>query len=140
MVGRVWEEIEVKVPASEAWKIYGSPLLGKIVLEGLPNLFSKVEVVEGDGFVGTIVQVFLPPGTYLTLITVIIVITKHDFESGLMMITAEATMKLETGKGGSTSYKEKFTVVDDEKRVKEAEVVEGGFWIWGLHFTGSGSR
>lgn len=29
--------------------------------------------------------------------------------------------------GELTSYKEKFTVVDDEKRVKEAEVVEGGY-------------
>ncbi|KAK4436132.1 hypothetical protein Salat_0776900 [Sesamum alatum] len=92
MVGRVWEEREVKVPASEAWKLYGTLQLAKIVCEALPNLFSKAEVVEGDGSAGTILHVFLPPGT-----------------------------------AGLTSYKEKFTVVDDEKRVKETEVVEGGF-------------
>ncbi|CAK9138420.1 unnamed protein product [Ilex paraguariensis] len=31
------------------------------------------------------------------------------------------------GTPGLTSYKEKFTKVDDEKRVKEAEVIEGGY-------------
>ncbi|KAL0452297.1 UNVERIFIED_CONTAM: S-norcoclaurine synthase [Sesamum latifolium] len=92
MVGRVSEEMEVKVPVSEAWKVYGSLLLAKIVVEGLPNLVSKAEAVEGDGSVGTILHVLFVPGT-----------------------------------AGPTSYKEKFTVVDDEKRVKEAEVVEGGF-------------
>ncbi|KAL0403341.1 UNVERIFIED_CONTAM: S-norcoclaurine synthase [Sesamum radiatum] len=92
MVGRVSEEMEVKVPASEAWKVYGCLLLAKIVIEGLPNLFSKAEAVEGDGSVGTILHVFFVPGT-----------------------------------AGPPWYKEKFTVVDDERRVKEAEVVEGGF-------------
>ncbi|KAL0452322.1 UNVERIFIED_CONTAM: S-norcoclaurine synthase 2 [Sesamum latifolium] len=98
MEGRVSEEIEVKVPASEAWKVYGGLPLGQIACAGLPNLFSKVEVVEGDGSVGTILQVFLPPGM-----------------------------------AGPASYKEKFTVMDDEKRVKEAEVVEGG--VLDLGFT-----
>ncbi|KAL0452291.1 UNVERIFIED_CONTAM: hypothetical protein Slati_1207200 [Sesamum latifolium] len=92
MVGRVWEEIDVEVPASEAWKVYGSLLLAKIVAEGLPHVISKVEVVEGDGSAGTILHLFFPPGT-----------------------------------AGPSSFKEKFTVVDDEKRVKEAEVVEGGY-------------
>ncbi|KAL2249141.1 UNVERIFIED_CONTAM: hypothetical protein Sindi_2387800 [Sesamum indicum] len=63
MSGRVSKEIEVKVPASEAWKVYGSLQLAKIVGEGLPNFFSKVEVVEGDGSAGTILHVSLPPGT-----------------------------------------------------------------------------
>ncbi|KAL2249150.1 S-norcoclaurine synthase 2-like [Sesamum indicum] len=92
MVERVWEEMEVKVPASEAWKLYGSLLLAKVVVEALPDHFSKVEVVEGDGSAGTILHIFLAPGT-----------------------------------AGAASYKEKYTVVDDERRVKEAELVEGGF-------------
>ncbi|KAL0452292.1 UNVERIFIED_CONTAM: S-norcoclaurine synthase 2 [Sesamum latifolium] len=90
--GRVWGEMEVKVPATEAWKLYGSLLLADVVVEALPDRFSKVEVVEGDGSVGTILHIFLAPGT-----------------------------------AGPASYKEKFTVVDDERRVKEAELVEGGF-------------
>ncbi|KAL0386796.1 UNVERIFIED_CONTAM: hypothetical protein Slati_4580300 [Sesamum latifolium] len=92
MAGGVWEEVEVKVPASEAWKLYGSLLLAKFVVEALSDRFSKFEVVEGDGSAGTILHFFLAPGT-----------------------------------AGPASYKEKFTVVDDERRVKEAELVEGGF-------------
>ncbi|KAL0403328.1 UNVERIFIED_CONTAM: hypothetical protein Sradi_1973600 [Sesamum radiatum] len=99
MEGRVWEEIEVKVPASEAWKVYGSLQLAKIVGEKLPDFFSKVEVVDGDGSAGTILHVSLPPGT-------------------------------ETA--GLPWYKEKYTVVDDERRVKDAEVVEGGLMDLGF--------
>ncbi|KAL0340890.1 UNVERIFIED_CONTAM: S-norcoclaurine synthase 2 [Sesamum radiatum] len=99
MVGRVWEEKEVKVPASEAWKLYGSLQLGKLVEEALPNVVSRIEVVQGDGSAGTILQVVLPPA----------------------------------GTAGLTSYKEKYTVVDEERRVKEAEVVEGG--VLDLGFT-----
>ncbi|KAL0403345.1 UNVERIFIED_CONTAM: S-norcoclaurine synthase 2 [Sesamum radiatum] len=99
--GRVWEEIEVKVPATEAWKLYGSLQLAKIVGEGLPNLFNKVEVVEGDGSPGTIVHI--------------------DFAPGLSETSGLATA------AGPSWLREKFTVVDDERRVKEAEVVEGGY-------------
>ncbi|KAL0340870.1 UNVERIFIED_CONTAM: S-norcoclaurine synthase 2 [Sesamum radiatum] len=95
MEGRVSEEIEVKVPASEAWKLYGTLQLANIVREALPNLISKIDVVQGDGSVGTILHLFFAPG--------------------------------ENREGGPSSYKEKFTVVDDERRVKETEVVEGGF-------------
>ncbi|KAL0452290.1 UNVERIFIED_CONTAM: hypothetical protein Slati_1207100 [Sesamum latifolium] len=81
--------MEVKVPASEAWKLYGSLLLAKVVVEALPDRFSKVEVVEGDGSAGTILHIFLAPGT-----------------------------------AGPASYKEKYTVVDDETR--EGGGVGGG--------------
>ncbi|KAK6129389.1 hypothetical protein DH2020_036865 [Rehmannia glutinosa] len=92
MFGTVSDEREVSVPASDAWKLYGGLQLAKFVGEELPGLLSKTDVVQGDGGVGTILEVFYPPGSE-----------------------------------GLTSYKEKFTVVDDEKRVKEAEVVEGGY-------------
>ncbi|KAL0403322.1 UNVERIFIED_CONTAM: hypothetical protein Sradi_1973000 [Sesamum radiatum] len=91
MMGRVSEEMEVKVPASQAWKLYGSLRLAKIAEEALSNVVSKVEVVEGNGSAGTLLHVVLRPGT-----------------------------------AWMTSYKEKYTVVDDERRVKVAEVVEGG--------------
>ncbi|KAL7108087.1 hypothetical protein ACP275_06G093100 [Erythranthe tilingii] len=92
MFGTVSSEREVKVPASEAWKLYSTLELAKIVAEALPSLISKINVVQGDGGAGTILELFFPPGG-----------------------------------AGLSSYKEKFTVVDDEKRVKETEVVEGGF-------------
>ncbi|KAI3443685.1 hypothetical protein Pfo_000350 [Paulownia fortunei] len=91
MFGAVSEEREVNVPASEAWKLYGSLQLDKIIGESIPSVASKINIVQGDGGVGTIVEVFFPPGL-----------------------------------DGLISYKEKFTVVDNEKRVKEAEMVEGG--------------
>ncbi|KAL0382539.1 UNVERIFIED_CONTAM: hypothetical protein Scaly_0541200 [Sesamum calycinum] len=62
MVARIWEEMEVKVPASEAWKLYGSLFLAKVVVEALPDRFSKFEVIEGDGSAGTILHIFLAPG------------------------------------------------------------------------------
>ncbi|KAL7154946.1 hypothetical protein ABFS83_03G038600 [Erythranthe nasuta] len=91
MFGTVSDSMEVKVPASEAWKLYGTLELAKIVPEALP-MVSKIDVVQGEGGVGTILELFFLPG-------------RKDM----------------------TSYKEKCTVVDDEKRVKETEVLEGGF-------------
>ncbi|KAH6809762.1 hypothetical protein C2S51_027545 [Perilla frutescens var. frutescens] len=93
MFGTVSDEKVVKVPASEAWKLYSTLQLAKIVQEALPGLITKIDVVEGDGAAGTILELFFPPGM----------------------------------EGGLKSYKEKFTVVDNEKRVKETEVVEGGY-------------
>ncbi|KAL8050616.1 hypothetical protein ABFX02_06G092200 [Erythranthe guttata] len=92
MFGTVSSEMEVKVPASKAWKLYSTLELAKVVAEALPNQITKIDVVQGDGGAGTILELFFPPGG-----------------------------------AGLTSYKEKFTVVDDEKLVKETEVVEGGF-------------
>ncbi|KAK4436134.1 S-norcoclaurine synthase 2 [Sesamum alatum] len=69
MEGKVSREIEVK----------------------LPDRYSGFEVLEGDGYAGTIIQVFFAPGV-----------------------------------PGPAWYKEKFLVVDDEKRVKVGVFIEGG--------------
>ncbi|KAL2524347.1 Bet v 1 domain-containing protein [Abeliophyllum distichum] len=98
MFGTASDQIEVKVPASEAWKIYGTLQLAEIAQEALPQWFQKIEVVEGDGRAGTILDI--------------------SFSSG----------------AGLSSRKEKFTVVDDDKRVKEIEVVEGGYLDMGFTF------
>ncbi|CAL5364744.1 unnamed protein product [Camellia sinensis] len=92
MLGTVSEEIEVNVSASQAWELYGTLQLTKFAGEELTNVIDKIEIVQGDGGVGTILNLVFPPGT-----------------------------------PGFLSYKEKFTKVDDEKRVKEAEVIEGGY-------------
>ncbi|KAH0664798.1 hypothetical protein KY285_026004 [Solanum tuberosum] len=91
MFGTISEEIEVHVPANEAWKIYGTIQLAHIVVKELPNIIHKVDILEGDGGVGSVLKVTFPPGTPLL-----------------------------------TSHKEKFVVIDDDKRVKIAQVVEGG--------------
>ncbi|KAK4403748.1 UNVERIFIED_CONTAM: S-norcoclaurine synthase [Sesamum angustifolium] len=102
MVKRLSVEIEVKVPAPEAWTVYGSLLLAKIAVEELSDQFSKLEVLKGDGSAGTIIQVFCTSGT------------------------AERPW-----------YKEVFKVVDEERLVKEAEVVEGGALDQGFSYFGT---
>ncbi|CAL5080537.1 unnamed protein product [Urochloa decumbens] len=89
MEGRLSHEFQTDLPATDVWEVYGSLVLGQLVPQLLPKVLSKVELVEGDGGVGTVLLVTFPPA-----------------EPG--------------------SYKEKFTMVDNEKYIKEAEVIEGG--------------
>ncbi|ESW03508.1 hypothetical protein PHAVU_011G019300 [Phaseolus vulgaris] len=92
MLGQLEHELELHVPASEAWDLFGTLRLGQFVAKELPQLFDNVELIEGDGGVGTVL--------------------KLTFASGV---------------AGPSGYKEKFTKVDNEKRIKETEVVEGGY-------------
>ncbi|XP_058735201.1 norbelladine synthase-like [Vicia villosa] len=97
MSGQLEHELELNVPASEAWDLIGTLGIAKLVGEEMPELFQKVEVVEGDGGVGTILKLTFTPGI-----------------------------------PGPASYKEKFTIVDNEKLIKETEVIEGGYLDFGL--------
>ncbi|KAK4415203.1 S-norcoclaurine synthase 2 [Sesamum alatum] len=173
MFGTVSDSMEVNVAASEAWKVYGSLQLARIVGQGLPNLVTKVDVVHGDGGAGTIVQVLFAPdlgvaslGDGLRCAGVVACdyfegdgaapFSFGGIEAGRRGTDAEAGgegrryegggwrtqakrwptagggEKIADGGGcegtpGFSWVKEKFTVVDDEKRVKEVEIVEGGF-------------
>ncbi|XP_048559666.1 norbelladine synthase-like [Triticum urartu] len=91
--GSLWHEFETDLPAADVWEVYGGLALGQLVPQLLPQVLSKVELVEGDGGAGTVLLVTFPPA----------------------------------GASEPRSYKEKFNVVDDEKYIKEAETVEGGF-------------
>ncbi|PWA86035.1 S-norcoclaurine synthase 2 [Artemisia annua] len=93
MFGSLSDEVEVKVAAEKAWQMYGTLELADIAAK---NILESLEVIEGDGGVGTIVTVTFKPGS------------------------------------GISYYKEKFTVIDNEKRVKEAEIIEGGFLDFGF--------
>ncbi|EMS61700.1 S-norcoclaurine synthase [Triticum urartu] len=90
--GSLWHEFETDLPAADVWEVYGGLALGQLVPQLLPQVLSKVELVEGDGGAGTVLLVTFPPAA-----------------------------------SEPRSYKEKFNVVDDEKYIKEAETVEGGF-------------
>lgn len=58
MVGKLSHEIEVNVPASEAWELYGTLRLGKLIVEeAFPGVIEKIEVIEADGEAGTIVKI-----------------------------------------------------------------------------------
>ncbi|KAJ3707036.1 hypothetical protein LUZ61_010741 [Rhynchospora tenuis] len=63
MKGSLCHEYETGIPAEEVWQVYGTLRLGQLVQQLLPHLFHKVEVVEGDGGVGTILCVTFPSGT-----------------------------------------------------------------------------
>ncbi|KAK6230511.1 hypothetical protein QUC31_002029 [Theobroma cacao] len=81
-------ELEVKVAASEVWELYRHLGISMLAAQELKNVIQSVEVLKGDGGVGTILKLTFVPG--------------------------------------NSSYTERFTVVNDEKRVKVAKGLEGG--------------
>ncbi|KAK9914117.1 hypothetical protein M0R45_037913 [Rubus argutus] len=87
--GQVSHELEVEVSASQAWKLYGTLALAKLVEQTLTDVIHKIEVEQGDGEVGTILKLTFAPGV-----------------------------------AGTGWQKEKFTAIDNEKRVKEVELIE----------------
>uniref|UniRef100_A0A5B6YX15 Bet v I/Major latex protein domain-containing protein n=1 Tax=Davidia involucrata TaxID=16924 RepID=A0A5B6YX15_DAVIN len=98
MQGQLSEETEVRVPAGMVWDVYKGLELGKLVDQLLPDVLGRVEVIQGDGGVGTVVKLTFPEGT-----------------------------------PGVSYLKERFTKIDEEKRVKETEIIEGGFLELGFH-------
>ncbi|XP_074351389.1 norbelladine synthase-like [Apium graveolens] len=92
MFGTVSGEVEVNAPASLVWEVYSTLQLAAIVEKGLSDVIEKIEVVEGDGSVGTVLKLIFRPGLV-----------------------------------GFSYYKEKFIMIDHEKRVKDVIVVEGGY-------------
>ncbi|KAF9605489.1 hypothetical protein IFM89_017508 [Coptis chinensis] len=63
MEGKLESKLEVNVPAREIWDIYGGLKLGQLGSKLVPDHFERVEVIEGDGGVGTVLRVIFPPGT-----------------------------------------------------------------------------
>lgn len=62
MFGQVSHEVEVHVAASEAWGLYSTLRLSKLVEKELPGMYDKIELLEGDGGVGTLFKLTFPPG------------------------------------------------------------------------------
>ncbi|OVA02898.1 hypothetical protein BVC80_9095g97 [Macleaya cordata] len=56
----------VGASADDVWAVYSSPNLPKLIVELLPGVFERIDVVEGDGHVGTVLHLVYPPGTYVT--------------------------------------------------------------------------
>ncbi|XP_041015954.1 norbelladine synthase-like [Juglans microcarpa x Juglans regia] len=94
--GQLSHEMKIEVPATEAWELYGTLRLANLV-EEVSTLIEKIEVLEGDGGLGTVLKLTFVPGT-----------------------------------PGLSSSSEKFTKIDNEKRVKETEAVEGGYLEMGF--------
>lgn len=67
MVGSVSGEVEVNAPASMVWELYRSLELLTVTKKGLDKIVDKIEVLEGDGSVGTLLQFSFHPGTNFTI-------------------------------------------------------------------------
>ncbi|KAM0935392.1 putative (S)-norcoclaurine synthase [Dioscorea sansibarensis] len=65
MKGALSHELEIGLPADEIWSVYRRLELAELVVKLLPNVINKMDLVEGDGGVGTIIQLYFPPGTPL---------------------------------------------------------------------------
>ncbi|KAK2967987.1 hypothetical protein RJ640_023403 [Escallonia rubra] len=57
--GKISSEMEVEVPASQAWDLYGTLKLIDVVV---PDLFKEIKILEGDGGEGTILDLIFNPG------------------------------------------------------------------------------
>ncbi|KAM3215597.1 hypothetical protein ACQJBY_067557 [Aegilops geniculata] len=62
MKGSLCHELKSSLPAAEVWEVYGGLLLGQLIPQLLPDVLSKVDVVVGDGGVGTVLRLTFPPG------------------------------------------------------------------------------
>ncbi|KAK9120540.1 hypothetical protein Syun_018157 [Stephania yunnanensis] len=56
-------KLEVAAPAKDIWAVYSSPGLPKLIVQLLPGAFDKIEILEGDGGVGTVLRLTFPPGS-----------------------------------------------------------------------------
>ncbi|KAI3845148.1 hypothetical protein MKX03_019815 [Papaver bracteatum] len=55
-------ELEVAAPAEFVWAVFSSKEVPKLVPKLLPNAFEKVEILEGDGGLGTVIDIVFPQG------------------------------------------------------------------------------
>lgn len=62
MFGTLSGEVEVNAPASAVWEVYGSLQLASVIEKGFADVIEKIEVVEGDGSVGTVLNLVFRPG------------------------------------------------------------------------------
>ncbi|GMI78903.1 hypothetical protein HRI_001559600 [Hibiscus trionum] len=99
MHGQVSQDTPVGVPADLIWNVYRGLELGRLVDKIASDVLGRVECLEGDGGVGTILKFTFPPAS---------------------------------GFPGGDCMKEIFTKVDDENRVKETEMIEGGYKALGF--------
>ena len=56
MFGQLSHELGVNMPASEAWELYSTLRLAKLVEEEPASGIEKIKVIEGDGGPGTILK------------------------------------------------------------------------------------
>nr|XP_009599128.1 S-norcoclaurine synthase 1-like [Nicotiana tomentosiformis] len=60
MLGKFSEQVEINAPAIEVWNLYSTLQFAKFVVEKLPHIAEKVELIEGNGGLGSILLVSTP--------------------------------------------------------------------------------
>ncbi|KAK6926182.1 Bet v I/Major latex protein [Dillenia turbinata] len=61
MLGQLSSELKISAEASQVWEIISTLKLAKLVVEEIPDVVTKFDVVEGDGGVGTVLKLYLSP-------------------------------------------------------------------------------
>ncbi|KAK2978045.1 hypothetical protein RJ640_000706 [Escallonia rubra] len=132
MHGTLSDGLEVNVPAQEAWQIYGT-----LQITHVTHTFDKIEVLKGDGGVGTILNSRFRQGTgdaaavgATSGATTAVggPSTADNAPSSSQPATFLTTYVLiETVTTVFSSYEEMYAKVDDKKMIKEAEVISGGY-------------
>ncbi|XP_026417479.1 S-norcoclaurine synthase-like [Papaver somniferum] len=56
-------DFNVAASADEVWAVYSSHNLTKLIVKLLPGMFKRIDVLKGDGGVGTILRLVYPPGS-----------------------------------------------------------------------------
>ncbi|KAK1366345.1 S-norcoclaurine synthase [Heracleum sosnowskyi] len=62
MFGTLSGELEVSAPASAVWEVYRSKQLAAVTEKGFADVLEKLELVEGDGFLGSVFHIVFRPG------------------------------------------------------------------------------
>ncbi|KAK3020301.1 hypothetical protein RJ639_046513 [Escallonia herrerae] len=107
MHGILSSEVTVNVPASEAWDLYGTLKLMDVVV---PEFFSAIDVLKGDGEVGTVLKLFFNPGALF-----------YAFEETIVTINEEKMIKeTDASKGGYLNmgfnlYRVRYDVIPKSK-------------------------
>ncbi|KAI3845019.1 hypothetical protein MKX03_023024 [Papaver bracteatum] len=56
-------EIDVDLSAGSIWKVYSSKDLPSLIVKLLPEVFDRIDILEGNGGVGTVCRIVFPPGS-----------------------------------------------------------------------------
>ncbi|GLT95065.1 hypothetical protein SLE2022_127700 [Rubroshorea leprosula] len=111
MHGQVSNELEVDVPASKVWEIYGTTKLPQLIQEALKDFVEKVEFV-GDGGVGSTVKLVFVPGVIPGITWYKKKYTKVDNENRV-----KETEDVEGGYQdlGFTLHRARFEIIEKDK-------------------------
>ncbi|KAF9605401.1 hypothetical protein IFM89_016978 [Coptis chinensis] len=144
MRGHVQSEYEAAASADEIWAVYSSPDLPRLIVELMPARYERIDVLKGDGTVGTVIRNFLNPGDmdfyFLTFHlgiyhTTILMHNLFMQPCFLSIVTSDNLIYiLISANSGPLTWNEKFIKIDDKTRTKVVQHIEGGYLDMGFSF------